>query len=62
MIPCMDRVPAIMTGTMMAIPAGISYETTWAAPRTAPKSDHLELEVQPDTKMPTTIKALVADR
>ena len=59
-MPCMDSVPAISTGTIRAMPAGISYDSTCAAPRMPPKSAHLELDAQPDTKMPTTTNAVTA--
>src|SRR5690349_7341823 len=60
MMPWVDSVPASITGTISAMPAGISYEMIWAAERIAPNSDHFEFDDQPLMMMPTTIRAVTA--
>ncbi|MNG39247.1 hypothetical protein D3C84_1272520 [compost metagenome] len=56
------RLPAPTITPTMAKPMAISYETTWAAARSAPRKAYFEFDAQPARMMPYTPSEVIASR
>ena len=59
-IPPSESVPLTITTLTIETPRISSYETTWAAARSAPSSEYFDPEPQPPSTSPYTPRLLAA--